>query len=230
MKNKRLFTNSLIFLALPTLAIVVSLLLLSVLSDVLQQSGSALMMAVYYISRAFGYALYFMWCAYICVFLIHKKFIFSLLLIGVFFTFELARIFLSFVISYASLGDTVFFLPSSALAALSECGIILLLCLISLAVFFAVQLSKAAKRKQNITFSQNESFSAVISVSSSASLFLFELIKEISYTVSFVSAQFGVIYSSEIWSMIFDYIFLLLTFLMGYFVSSLYIRLGERSL
>ena len=230
MKNKKLFSNSLIFLALPTLAIVVSLLLLSALSDILQQHGSALMVVIYYISRALSYALYFMWCAYICVSLIHKKFLFSLLLTGEFFIFELVRIFLSFVLSYDSLGDMALFLPPSALGALSECGITLLLCLVSFAVFFVIHLSKIAKCKQNITLIQNESFSAAISVSSSAALFLFELIKEISYTASFVSAQFGVIYSSEIWSMIFDYIFLLLIFLMGYFVSSLYIRLGERSL
>ena len=228
--NKKLFFDSLVLLALPTLAVIALLLGLSLVTELLQESGSLLMPAVYYISRALSYALYFMWCAYICVMLLHKKVLFSLLLLLFFFSLNLIRIFLSFVLSYGTFEDSAYLLPSSAIGALSECGTVLLLCLVSFAVFFAFCLSKAVKRKQNVTFSQNENFTSVVSLASSATLFLFELVREIAYTVSFVSAQFGVIYNTEIWSIIFDYVFLLLVFLMGYFVSSLYIRLGERSL
>lgn len=228
MNNKKLFLNSFKFIILPTLVSVCLFLFLSYLSVFLQEIGSALMPLIYYLSKALNYAVYFIWCAFLCVLLIRKKFLFSLLLTGILFLWELIRIFFSFVLSYGLI-DIEYFLPSSALGALFECGTILLMCTVSLSVFFVFCAIKAAKCKQNITFSQNEAFSAVISVSSSAAFFTFELIREISYTVSFVSAQFGVIYSSEIWSIILDYVFLLLVFLMGYFVSLLYIRLFERS-
>ena len=229
MNNKKLFSDSIMHLFLPTLAAIALLLGLSFVTEALQESGSPLMLAIYYISRALSYALYFMWCAYICVNLLHKKFIFSLLLLFAFFALDFIRVFLSFVFSYGTFDGCIYLLRPSVIGALSECGTVLVLCILSFAVFIAVCLSKSAKCKQNITFSQYEGFDFIVSVSSSAALFLFELIKEISYTVKFVSAQFGVIYSSEIWSILFDYIFLLLIFLMGYFVSSFYVRFAKRS-
>ena len=229
MNNKRLYSKSVIFLHLPTLAIISALLLFSLLSEILQQGESSLMLAVYYISRALSYALYFMWCSYICVMLLHKKIIFSVFLAVIFFVFNLTRIFLSFVFSNGTFVDSLVFLSPSALGALSECITVFLLCLISFAVLFVFHLFKYTKRKQNVTFSKADA-ATVFSLSSSGALFFCELITEISYTVDFVSAQLGVIYKAEMWSIAFDYIFLLIILLMGYFISSLYIQIADSSL
>ncbi len=229
MNNKKLFSKSLIFLQAPTLVIISALLLFSLTSEFLQQGESSLMLAIYYISRALNYALYFMWCSYICVMLLHKKFFFSVFLALTFFIFNLARIFFSFVFSSGTFADSLIFLSPSALGALAECITVFLLCLVSFAVLSVFYLIKGAKCEQRFTFFKTEA-ATVFSLSSSGALFLRELITEISYTVSFVSAQLGVIYKSEMWSIAFDYIFLLVILLLGYFVSSLYIRLADVSL
>lgn len=230
MNNKRLFSKSLIFLQAPTLVIISALLLFSLTTEFLQQSESALMLAIYYISRALSYALYFMWCSYICVMLLHKKFLFSVFLAFTFFIFNLVRIFFSFVFSNGSLFDSLIFLIPSALGALAECITVFLLCLVSFAVLSVSYLIKGSKCKQMFAFFKTDTAVTLFSLSSSGALFLRELITEISYTVSFVSAQLGVIYKSELWSIAFDYIFLLIILLTGYFVSSLYIRLADVSL
>lgn len=209
------------------LAAIISFVLLTALSPVtilLEQEASALLLPIYYLTRFFGYLIYFIFAGALFALFSEKRIKEGLFISGLFLLFSFLRYFISYILSFVtelSSDFLILFLSSSALSALADCAMVLVLCLVScLAVLICERICK-----ERFT---NESERMIASLVSSSSLFIFLLVAQIIDTVAFIKEQLGVVYGSEIWSIIFDYIFLFVLFVAGFFLCDFFIKLTKK--
>jgi hypothetical protein len=206
---------------------VVSFLLLIALSPItilLEEYSSALLLPTYYLTRLLGYLIYFVFAGALFALFSEKRIKEGLLISGFFLIFSFLRYFISYILSFISELSSDFlilFLSSSALSALADCTMVLALCIAScIAVLICKRICKERFTK--------EPERMMASLVSSASLFIFLLVAQIIDTVVFVEEQLGVVYGAEIWSIIFDYIFLIVLFVAGFFLCDFFIKLTKK--
>ncbi len=197
------------------------LIALSPLNLFLEELASPLILPFYYLTRLLGYSVHFIFSGVLYAHLKERRFKDCALLLLFLFSLSFLRHFLSYIITYFGLLSSEFvalFLWRSVLSSLLDSALPLALCLIARA---AVLVQKH-KCKENFTA---ESGRITASLAVSVSLFVFLLIMQIIDTVSFVGEQLGIIYGVEIWSIIFDYIFLVVLLIAGFFLCELFTKL-----
>ena len=221
MKTEKRANDTLVFLILPTLFSSLFLIAMSSFMTYAENNLSGLLLTLsYYLTRLVNCVLYFIWCPYIFGFVSSKKASKLFLYLIYFFLFTFFRFCVSYLFMYGDMlvSDTILAISISSFAsALFEAMLLLAISLVSCLVL------TITRRKCKHKLTENDEALA-FSLSSALLLFLFELIMQIITTVSFISEQLGILYPSEVWSIIFDYVFICIVFVIGFFLCSFYTR------
>lgn len=224
MKKEALFIKPYKTLVITAVASFVLLIALSPITVLLKEASSALLLPTYYLTRLFGYLIYFVFAGALFALFSEKRIKEGLFISCLFLLFSFLRYFVSYILSFVSELSSdllILFASRSALSALADCAMVLVLCIVScLTILICERLCKERFAK--------ESERMIASLVSSASLFIFLLVAQIIDTVAFVDEQLGIVYGAEIWSIIFDYIFLLVLFVAGFFLCDFFIKLTKK--